>query len=222
MMAEAGLAMMKQGLSIGNPDALMSLYREKAVEPESTETATELLQSGSGSSHMDGGTFHYTRLAANTPNNTTVAAGGLDGRIPFRTAHLGVFDGYGGDGTAHVLAANLGSTILSNMAADQNAVEHDADISSVIKRAFAEVDRDLLDMARQLLNSTYRTADILNYSTPALSSSCALVALFNPQKKTLHVANAGDSRAVLGRWDPRARKYVAIPLSTDHNGQQPT
>jgi pyruvate dehydrogenase phosphatase len=218
MMAEAGLAMMKEGMSQSNPDALMSLYREEAVEPENTETATGLLHSASSSFNINGGSVHCTRLGANIPNHTTVTYAGLDERMPWRAACLGIYDGYGGGGTAYYLADNLVTKILADMFAAQNVIKRDADVSSIIKSAFAEVDRDLLDSARQLLDSTYRTADIVNFSSPALSGSCALIALFDPQKKILHVANAGDSRAVLGRWDPQAEKYVAIPLSTDHNG----
>lgn len=49
-----------------------------------------------------------------------------------------------------------------------------------------------------------------------LSGSCALMALFDPTKGVLRVANTGDSRAVLGRWE--GGKYVAHAMSNDHTG----
>jgi pyruvate dehydrogenase phosphatase len=207
--------MAEMGFRMGNVDALMSLYREEAVEPENTETATELLRSGSECSVIDGGRIHSTRLAANTPNHTVVAADNSDQLAPSRATCLGIFDGHQGNATAHHLAKHLPAAVLG-MA--ERATENDADVPVGIKRAFAAVDRELLEFAHELLHSAVRTVDIVNYASLALSGSCALIALFDPQKRALQVANAGDSRAVLGRWDPRAEKYIAIPLSTIHNG----
>ncbi|KAF1349892.1 phosphatase 2C-domain-containing protein [Delphinella strobiligena] len=52
---------------------------------------------------------------------------------------------------------------------------------------------------------------------PALSGSCALLALYESSSSILRVANVGDSRAVLGRADGHG-KYFAIPLSDDQTG----
>lgn len=54
--------------------------------------------------------------------------------------------------------------------------------------------------------------------TPAFSGSCALLAAFDPEQNKLRVACVGDSRAVLGRWNPLEEKYVAQPLSVDQTG----
>lgn len=42
--------------------------------------------------------------------------------------------------------------------------------------------------------------------------------MYDPENYKLHVACVGDSRAVLGRWDPDAQKYVCKALSVDQTG----
>ncbi|KAM7183010.1 Protein phosphatase 2C domain containing protein [Naviculisporaceae sp. PSN 640] len=51
----------------------------------------------------------------------------------------------------------------------------------------------------------------------ASNGSCAILALFDPVTRKLHVACTGDSRAVLGR-QRRGGKWEAVPLSVDRNG----
>ncbi|KAJ5726223.1 uncharacterized protein N7483_007580 [Penicillium malachiteum] len=54
------------------------------------------------------------------------------------------------------------------------------------------------------------------------SGLCALLALYDPERSTLHVAGAGDSRAVLGRQrQDENGDWVSIPLSVDHSGTYP-
>ena len=62
------------------------------------------------------------------------------------------------------------------------------------------------------------SASAIQALTPAFSGSCALMAAFDPLTSKLRVACTGDSRAVLGRWDPQERKYVCHPLSVDQTG----
>jgi pyruvate dehydrogenase phosphatase len=53
---------------------------------------------------------------------------------------------------------------------------------------------------------------------PATAGSCALLAIYDTARSTLRVACTGDSRAVLGRYDPAADKYTANPMSKDQTG----
>lgn len=55
----------------------------------------------------------------------------------------------------------------------------------------------------------------------AMSGSCALVSMYDPKRSILRVANVGDSRAVLGRWDEHTGKYSCLPLSVDQTGFNP-
>lgn len=42
--------------------------------------------------------------------------------------------------------------------------------------------------------------------------------MYNPDSQKLHIACVGDSRAVLGRWDPISNSYICKPLSEDQTG----
>jgi pyruvate dehydrogenase phosphatase len=53
---------------------------------------------------------------------------------------------------------------------------------------------------------------------PATAGSCALLSIYDTARSTLRVACTGDSRAVLGRYDPAAGKYTDKPMSKDQNG----
>ena len=53
---------------------------------------------------------------------------------------------------------------------------------------------------------------------PATAGSCALLSIYDTARSTLRVACTGDSRAVLGRYDPAAGKYTANPMSKDQTG----
>lgn len=57
--------------------------------------------------------------------------------------------------------------------------------------------------------------DSLEYAS---AGSCALLALYDSANNILRVANTGDSRAVLGRWDVAINCYVTEPLSVDQTG----
>ncbi|KAL8279307.1 hypothetical protein RQP46_008344 [Phenoliferia psychrophenolica] len=60
---------------------------------------------------------------------------------------------------------------------------------------------------------------------PALSGSCALLAFLDAGRNKLHVACTGDSRAVMGTWEPAAKggggKWRAEALSEDQTGKAP-
>ena len=53
---------------------------------------------------------------------------------------------------------------------------------------------------------------------PATAGSCALLSIYDTARSILRVACTGDSRAVLGRYDPAAGKYTDKPMSKDQNG----
>jgi pyruvate dehydrogenase phosphatase len=53
---------------------------------------------------------------------------------------------------------------------------------------------------------------------PATAGSCALLSIYDTARSTLRVACTGDSRAVLGHYNPAAGEYTAKPMSKDQNG----
>lgn len=98
-------------------------------------------------------------------------------------------------------------------------VPNDFYITTLIKQAFTDLDRQILDMSAQVINNgTMSRAQTIAVVAPVFSGSCALLALFDPSNLVLRVANVGDSRAVLGRWDSSQEKYVAQPMSVDQTG----
>lgn len=129
-----------------------------------------------------------------------------------------IYDGHAGRHTALYLQWALHphlSRALSNLSpASTSSVIH-----STIKDVFVRIDNELMARARHAAN-WYPAANAAAIAAlvPALSGSCALLAAFDPETEKLRVACTGDSRAVLGRWDPLESKYTAQPLSIDQTG----
>lgn len=134
-----------------------------------------------------------------------------------------IYDGHAGSRTAQVLKENLalvvGGHLVEDKCMERPYKPNDSHIVQTIKKAFKFVDDEILKEAADRVND--KQAD-LAYSisglSAALSGSCALLALFDPARNVLRIANTGDSRAVLGRWDMDAGKYVAQPMSHDQTG----
>jgi pyruvate dehydrogenase phosphatase len=89
-------------------------------------------------------------------------------------------------------------------------------------RSFVQVDDRIMDLAKK--GSIWEPAMSPIAQAPvqlAMCGSCALLSLYDPANCILRVANVGDSRAVLGRWDAESEKYTCVPLSTDQTGFNP-
>lgn len=113
---------------------------------------------------------------------------------------VGVYDGHGGPETSRF----VNNTLFSNL--KKFATEHQEISANVIKKAFLTTDEEFLSLVKQQW-----------FEKPQLASvgSCCLVGvIFNG---LLYVANAGDSRVVLGRAEKAARGVTAIQLSMEHN-----
>ncbi|XP_022983964.1 probable protein phosphatase 2C 38 isoform X2 [Cucurbita maxima] len=77
---------------------------------------------------------------------------------------------------------------------------------NVIRKTFAATEEEFLSLVQK---------QWLNEPKIASAGSCCLVGIIcNGQ---LYIANAGDSRAVLGRTERATREVIAIQLSTEHN-----
>ena len=107
---------------------------------------------------------------------------------------FGVFDGHGGNICADFLRDNLHSYIIKDQ-----AFPHNPDLA--IKRGFTLAERDFL----------YKVA--FNKKTNEIndkSGSCALLTLII--ENTCYVANVGDSRAILSKFNGRE----VHPITKDH------
>lgn len=136
----------------------------------------------------------------------------------------GVFDGHAGARIARLLSKNmLGNLILAladNRCFD-DAVDpdHDDRVHEVIDLCFMQFDHFFCSaIASRVQEPDASLLKKTAYAMWADAGTCAIIALYDPKSAKLRVANVGDSRAVLGRWDPGSRRYIAIPMSSDHTG----
>ncbi|POM70214.1 Protein phosphatase 2C [Phytophthora palmivora] len=89
---------------------------------------------------------------------------------------------------------------------DEKTVSDDR-VAAAIQRAFGRTDRDLM--------AEVASAFKLGFGAVARCGSCACLAYVH--EGTVHVANAGDIRAVLGKIGKEPDTIVAKPLSNDQN-----
>lgn len=78
--------------------------------------------------------------------------------------------------------------------------------ANVIRKAFLETEEEFLAIVKQQWVDKPQIASV---------GSCCLVGVIC--NGLLYVANAGDSRVVLGRAEKSVRGATAIQLSTEHN-----
>ncbi|XP_004493923.1 probable protein phosphatase 2C 38 [Cicer arietinum] len=113
---------------------------------------------------------------------------------------VGVYDGHGGTAASHFVSENLFCNLKGF------AAEHQGISEKVIKRAFSATEDDFLSVVKK---------QWLNKPQIASSGSCCLAGIIC--NGMLYIANAGDSRAVLGRMQRGTRETLAVQLSAEHN-----
>lgn len=86
------------------------------------------------------------------------------------------------------------------------ASEHQEVSASVIKKAYLATEEEFLSVVREQWRSKPQIASV---------GTCCLVGIIC--NGLLYVANAGDSRVVLGRAERAVRGVTAVQLSTEHN-----
>ncbi|CAN1805648.1 Probable protein phosphatase 2C 38 [Linum perenne] len=114
---------------------------------------------------------------------------------------VGVYDGHAGDQASKFVSHNL----FFNL---KNAVSDNGEVvtESVVKKAFHATEEEYLSMVKK---------QWLNMPQIASAGTCCLVGLIC--SGTLFVANAGDSRAVLGRVDRGSKRATPVQLCNEHN-----
>ncbi|CAN6467980.1 unnamed protein product [Victoria cruziana] len=119
---------------------------------------------------------------------------------PFGT-FVGVYDGHGGAEAARYVRENIFQHFKRFLS--------DAEVMSpaIVDRAIQETE----DGFTALVSERWTTKPQM-----ATVGSCCLVGVIC--QRTLHVANLGDSRVVLGKYV--GREIAAIQLSTEHNANQ--
>lgn len=141
----------------------------------------------------------------------------------------GVFDGHSGWTTSAKLrqvlisfaARELNNTYKAALANAKSPFPPPEAIDAALKSAFVKLDDEICNQSveRVLKDSSKRLG--VELLAPALSGSCALLSFYDSSSKTLRVACTGDSRAVLGRFNPKSQRWSATPLSEDQTGSNP-
>ncbi|KAJ6500841.1 protein serine threonine phosphatase 2C [Mycena sanguinolenta] len=150
---------------------------------------------------------------------------------PMSWSFWSVYDGHVGPQTAWHLEKHLLPNLVESLHAlyskGTQQPEKDA-IHSAIKKVFVSLDDDMVNKSAQLISAQPEGTPVQALASRVLqvarAGSCALVAFYDANVRTLHVSVVGDSRAVLGR--PRKTAdgntvYDVRVLSLDQTGKNP-
>uniref|UniRef100_A0A7N0UV99 protein-serine/threonine phosphatase n=1 Tax=Kalanchoe fedtschenkoi TaxID=63787 RepID=A0A7N0UV99_KALFE len=113
---------------------------------------------------------------------------------------VGVYDGHGGPETSRF----VNETLLNNV--KRFASEEKGLSANVIRKAFSATENSFLSLVRKQWHCVPQLASV---------GSCCLAGIISDG--FLYIANAGDSRVVLGRSERALGETMAIQLSTEHN-----
>ncbi|ERS98547.1 hypothetical protein HMPREF1624_05332 [Sporothrix schenckii ATCC 58251] len=157
-----------------------------------------------------------------------------------RWAAWAVLDGHAGWQTAELLSRALVPGVrdsLNDAAAAESRTSvfmNQAVVQQAITKAFVDLDNRIIKTAAEMAqlpddsihaSRSLRFADKIQTLMPAWAGSCALLSLYDPATRNLHVACTGDSRAVLGRLqaskDKGEDRWEAVSLSVDQAGTNP-
>lgn len=113
---------------------------------------------------------------------------------------VGVYDGHGGPEASRFINNHLFNNIKKFTSDDQGMS------ADVINKAFLATEDDFLSLVRQQWSIKPQIASV---------GSCCLVGIIC--NGMLYIANAGDSRVVLGRLSNAFKEVKAVQLSSEHN-----
>uniref|UniRef100_A0A6P3ZFG4 protein-serine/threonine phosphatase n=1 Tax=Ziziphus jujuba TaxID=326968 RepID=A0A6P3ZFG4_ZIZJJ len=123
---------------------------------------------------------------------------------PFGT-FVGIYDGHGGPEASRFINEHLFENIKTIHGAEFSS-ENQAMSADVINKAFLATEEEFLSLVKKQW-----------LIKPLLASvgSCCLVGIIC--SGLLYIANAGDSRVVLGRLEKEVKQVKAVQLSYEHN-----
>ncbi|MBA0598451.1 probable protein phosphatase 2C 38 isoform X1 [Gossypium raimondii] len=118
---------------------------------------------------------------------------------------VGIYDGHGGPETARFINKHLFSHIKTFNGAEFTTENHGMS-ADVINKAFLATEEDFLNRVKEQFETKPQIASV---------GSCCLVGIIC--SGLLYIANAGDSRVVLGRLEKAFKEVKAVQLSSEHN-----
>jgi pyruvate dehydrogenase phosphatase len=128
---------------------------------------------------------------------------------------LGVFDGHCGSQTSEAVSKSILPYVYNSLR-NLTRSATGTSVDQAIKDGFIALDDIFIREIQQTMDSNASFAEKVLRLAPGSNGSCALLALFDPFNRTLHVACTGDSRAVLG-CQTADGKWETVPLSVDQN-----
>lgn len=172
------------------------------VEDDATEKVDGLLWYKNLGNHVYG-EFSMAAIQANSlmEDQSQLESGPLSSTNSGpQGTFVGVYDGHGGTEASKFINHN----VFSNF---KKIVSEQQDVSEIaIKKAFASTEEGFLSLVKKQWLSKPHMASV---------GSCCLVGVIC--NGLLYIANAGDSRVVLGRAERGTREVTALQLSTEHN-----
>ncbi|KAI3470442.1 hypothetical protein Pfo_027105 [Paulownia fortunei] len=118
---------------------------------------------------------------------------------------VGIYDGHAGPEASRFIRDRLFENIKTIH--DAEFTSDDQEMSAdVIKKAYLATEEEFLSLVKNLWEIKPEIASV---------GSCCLVGIIC--SGLLYIANAGDSRVVLGRLDKAEKEVKAIQLSAEHN-----
>ncbi|EJD48756.1 protein serine/threonine phosphatase 2C [Auricularia subglabra TFB-10046 SS5] len=172
----------------------------------------------------------FNSVPSNHPCEDDASYGYIGGKHYFA-----IFDGHSGFQVSRLLA----ETLISRIAPALSGTKTDEDVRSALKKAYLELDDELVNSPLKLRDA-YEARSYEPYKDDgrwgqplaerlkqvqaywrAAAGSCSLVAVCDAAHDRLHVAVTGDSRAVMGTWDPQEKVWRAVALSEDQTSANP-
>ncbi|KAI1312135.1 phosphatase 2C-like domain-containing protein [Xylaria venustula] len=178
-----------------------------------------------------GGVDRYdgAQLASNSPCEDAFMHGSFTNPFGARQDNSkwmawAVFDGHCGWQLSDLLKTQLMPFVRRSLEdaqpADKDEVSEET-VQQALKNSFTTLDDALVKSATAIIESDLPFAEKARRLEPAYAGACALLALFDPQSRKLHVASTGDCRAVLGKKTEDG-KWLATALSEDCTGATPS
>jgi len=118
---------------------------------------------------------------------------------------VGIYDGHGGPEAAQFINDHLFNNIKTIGAAEFTS-ENQGMSADIINKAFLATEEEFLSLVKNQWLSKPQIASV---------GSCCLVGIIC--SGLLYIANAGDSRVVLGRQEKAVKVFKAVQLSCEHN-----